>query len=280
MRAGFEFVINYMEEIAMSFSHIFFAAICWLCSLFFGAIAIWAFKRKEPMHFWSGSSVSPEEITDIPAYNRANGWMWTIYTIAMIMTGILSLFNISISVILLLVICVPGTIVLIITYNRIYKKYKNTSATYKIDSVTIKMPKAVAIAIIALVGMIFVFVGIMFYYGSKDPVVNICDNSIQIKAMYGLHIDLSEITDISLIEKSMDDIGIGTRTNGYGGIGGALKGNFKSDILGETLLFVQVKSSPVIKIDRMNNKDVYISFCNSEKTKKLYQKLISIIPTN
>jgi len=263
----------------MSFSNIFFAAICWLCSLSFGVIAIWAFKRKDPMHFWSGSTVRPEEIINIPAYNRANGLMWTIYTVGMVVTGILSLINILISVILLAIICVPGTIILIIVYNRIYNKYRRTSVTCKIDNSTSKTPKAIIIAIIAFLGMVLVLVGTMFYYGSKDPVVNILDNSIQIKAIYGLNIDLSEITDISLIEKSMGEIGIGTRTDGYGGIGGALKGNFESDNLGETLLFVQSKSSPTIRIERIGKKDVYISFRNIENTDQLYSELISTIPS-
>lgn len=83
---------------------------------------------------------------------------------------------------------------------------------------------------------------------------------------------------IILIEKSMSDIGIGTRTNGYGGIGVALKGNFKSDNLGKTLLFVQSKSSPTIKIERTDKKDVYISFCNSESTEQLYREMIANIP--
>jgi hypothetical protein len=109
----------------MSFSNIFFAAICWLCSLSFGGIAFWAFKRKSPMHFWSGSTVRPEEITDIPAYNRANGLMWTVYTIFVTVAGILSLFNILIGAILLVIICIPGIIILIIAYNRIYRKYRS-----------------------------------------------------------------------------------------------------------------------------------------------------------
>ena len=36
-------------------------------------IGIYAWKRKKPMWFWSGSTVRESEITDIPAYNRANG---------------------------------------------------------------------------------------------------------------------------------------------------------------------------------------------------------------
>jgi len=262
----------------MTFTNIFIAIICWLCSMVFGAIAIWAFKRKEPMHFWSGSTVSPEDITDIPAYNRANGWMWTIYTIGMILSGILSLFNILISVILLVVICVPGTIVLIIVYNRIYKKYKNTTVSHKIASSTTKTPKAIVIGIIAFIGIIFVLVGVMLYYGSKDPVVTVRDNSIQIKAMYGINIDFSEIKEISLVAESMNGIGVGTRTNGYGGFGGVLKGNFDSDYQGEILLFVQADSSPTIKIDRIDNKDVFISFRDSHKTKQLYEKLKSSLP--
>ncbi len=101
--------------------------------------------------------------------------------------------------------------------------------------------------------------------------------TVQIKAMYGLDIDFSEISEISLIEKSVHDIGIGTRVNGYGGIGEALKGYFTSDTLGDTILFVQSKSSPTIKLERAGSKDVYISFGSSERTEQLYSELISRI---
>ena len=33
--------------------------------LVFIAVGIWAFCRKIPMHFWSGTTVSPETITDV-----------------------------------------------------------------------------------------------------------------------------------------------------------------------------------------------------------------------
>lgn len=271
----------------MSFANIIFATACWLCSLIFGVIAIWAFKRKDPMHFWSGSTVRPEEIADIPSYNRANGLMWSIYTVCMVVTGILSLFNIITGAILLGIIFVPGIVVLIVVYNRIYNKYKSssvshkyksTSVSYNTDASTLKTPKAVIIAIISISAIILIAVGALFIYGEKEPDVSIIDERIQIKAMYGLNIDFSEIVGISLINKSMSDIGIGIRTNGYGGIGATLKGNFKSDTLGETLLFVQSKSSPTIKIERTEKKDVYISFRNSESTEQLYRELMVNIP--
>lgn len=96
--------------------------------------------------------------------------------------------------------------------------------------------------------------------------------------MYGVNIDFSEINDVFLIEDSMSNIGYGRRINGFGGFGGVLKGNFKSDTIGEALLFVQSQSSPTIKIERANNKDVYISFKNSQSTEQLYHQLIENIP--
>lgn len=92
----------------MSDANILFAVICWMCSLIFWGIAIWAFKRKDPMHFWSGSTVRPEEIRDIPAYNRANGIMWSIYAACLLMAGLVSLFSIKTGSILLFIIFLPG----------------------------------------------------------------------------------------------------------------------------------------------------------------------------
>jgi hypothetical protein len=246
--------------------------------LIFGAISLWAFKRKDPMHFWSGSTVKPEEITDIPAYNRANGLMWAVFAVCIVTAGVFSLFNIKIGAILLAIICLPGIFILIAVYKRIYNKYKSATVTYKTDASTPRIPKSAAIAIISIIAITLIGVGALFYYGEKDPEVSIFEDCIQIKAMYGLRINFSEIADLSLIEKSAGDIDIGRRTNGYGGIGKALKGNFKSDTLGEILLFVQTGSSPTIKIDRADKKDVYISLRDSESTGQLYRELIANIP--
>ena len=113
----------------MTFGSLLFACICWFCALIFGTIALWAFKRNTPMHFWSGSTVHAEEITDIPAYNRANGMMWAAYAACMILSGIVALFSITAGTVLLLIVCLPGTVVLIIVYKRIYRKYMRESYT-------------------------------------------------------------------------------------------------------------------------------------------------------
>ena len=108
----------------MSIENILFAAIVWGSSLIIGLVALWAFRRKDPMHFWAGSTVQPEEITDIPAYNRANGNMWLAYAAATALSGFVGLFNVIAGAVLLLIVCIPGIAFLLIAYRRIYNKYK------------------------------------------------------------------------------------------------------------------------------------------------------------
>lgn len=261
----------------MTSANIIFAVCCFICSLSFWGIAIWAFVRKSPMHFWSGSSVKPEEISDIPSYNRANGWMWTIYASCLVLAGIISLFNIGAGTILLVILFVPGVVVLILVYNKIYNKYKsaNSTNTYSGTSnitsswTSKKAFFRVLITVIALAG-----VAVMLVYGEQEPNVMISNDSIRIKGMYGLSITFSEVADIQLIDKSMKEIGVGRRTNGYGGFMDTLKGNFKSEALGETLLFVHANSSPTIKIERKGKKDIYISYEDTERAKMLYNDLM------
>lgn len=41
----------------------------------FPGIGIYAWSRKKPMWFWSGTAVK-EELSDAAAYNHANGVIW------------------------------------------------------------------------------------------------------------------------------------------------------------------------------------------------------------
>ncbi|NYB75302.1 DUF3784 domain-containing protein [Sedimentibacter hydroxybenzoicus DSM 7310] len=178
-------------------------------------------------------------------------------------------------------IIIFGSIGAVIYANTGGRFYKNTELDLSIadENASSKAAtyKAKIIVIIVISVLSLIALGILFYQGGKDPVINILDESIQIKAMYGLSIDFIDITDISLIDKSMSEIGVGRRINGYGGNGEALKGNFKSDNLGETLLFVQSKSTPTIRIERDGGKPVYISFRNGETTETLYHEMMSTI---
>lgn len=141
---------------------------------------------------------------------------------------------------------------------------------------SIKRDTIAKIGIIIAV-IVIITVGVVLIYGAQEPRVTVFDNSVQIKAMYGLTIDFSNITNVSLIEKSMREIGnVGIRVNGADTFG-TLQGHFKSDTLGETLLYVRSNSSPTIQIERDNDKDIYLSFNSSEKTIMLFNELNTAI---
>lgn len=141
------------------------------------------------------------------------------------------------------------------------KDNKNSKKT------VLKIGKIIASAIIPIACII------MIYFGFKEPLVNITDTQIQIKGMYGLSINFSDVENITLIEKSMSQIGIGSRTNGFGGFGNTLKGHFNSADLGKHLLFVNSKSSPTIWIERRDKEDVYINYQDSKKTESLFMEI-------
>ena len=98
----------------------------WACSLFMLILALIVSKLRKPIHFFAGTSVEPKEISDIPAYNRANGLMWAAYGACFAVLGVVSLFVGSTAGIAILVILfTPGIFVLYIPYKRIYNKYKH-----------------------------------------------------------------------------------------------------------------------------------------------------------
>jgi hypothetical protein len=129
----------------------------------------------------------------------------------------------------------------------------------------------VAVGIVAV--LVLIAIAVTFYLGENEPVVELQDDGIQIDALYGRKVAFSDITGISLVEKSMKEIGVGRRTDGYDGIGGTLRGHFQSDARGETLLFVQSQSSPTLWIECNTGEDVYLSFRDGTKTEQLYREV-------
>lgn len=94
------------------------------CAVVFTGIGIYAYRREEPMWFWSGSTVRREELTDVEAYNHANGIMWLIFSIPMWASTILYFWNKEIATLLMVLDCTVGLIGLIYAYNKIYEKYR------------------------------------------------------------------------------------------------------------------------------------------------------------
>lgn len=93
-------------------------------SLLFTGIGIYAWRRKKPMWFWSGSTVKESDISDIAAYNRANGIMWLVFSLVMWVSTILGAMNVKTGGIILIAGCIIGIPTLPIVYGKIYRKYK------------------------------------------------------------------------------------------------------------------------------------------------------------
>ena len=105
------------------------SAIIWLlcvggCAAAFTGIGIYAYQRKEPMFFWSGSTVRREELRDVEAYNHANGIMWILYSIPSWISTISYFWFPQFAVTLLVISVTLGLGVLIYAYRKIYQKYK------------------------------------------------------------------------------------------------------------------------------------------------------------
>ena len=94
------------------------------CAAAFTGLGIFAMKRKKPMWFWSGSEVKAWQLTDVPAYNRANGWMWIVFSLGFWAAAILGLFDVPAAGVLVMVTSILGIPGLVIAYRKIYKKYK------------------------------------------------------------------------------------------------------------------------------------------------------------
>ena len=101
-----------------------------LCAGVFYGIGVWAQKRKDPAHFYSGTTVDPKTISDIPAYNHENARLWKQYSIPFWLCAGCALGSIwfevlmVVSIVLLTLGCTVGIGWLIYRYHRILKTYK------------------------------------------------------------------------------------------------------------------------------------------------------------
>jgi len=81
-------------------------------------------QREKPMWFWSGSTVEESEISDIPAYNRANGIMWLVFSTVFWISTVLGFLNMRTGGICVIAGCLIGVPALPVVYGKIYDKFK------------------------------------------------------------------------------------------------------------------------------------------------------------
>lgn len=94
---------------------------------FFTGLGIYAWNRKKPMWFWSGSTVKESEISDIPAYNRANGIMWICYSTLFWIGAVMGLFQMDAAGVVLALGSLGGIPILVFVYKIIFRKYGKKS---------------------------------------------------------------------------------------------------------------------------------------------------------
>jgi hypothetical protein len=137
----------------------------------------------------------------------------------------------------------------------------------------VNLPKTKAgwIATVGFVVIVTVGVAIMLIAGGREPSVTIGTTddyavTLTISGMYGTTVDIADISWVSLVEQSMNEIGTGRRTNGFNS--SMYRGHFTSG-----LLFVRPNASPTLRIDRDSGSTIYISFNDPQKTINLYRDL-------
>ena len=126
--------------------------------------------------------------------------------------------------------------------------------------------------IIAAAAIVAVFFAIVFL-GTDETKVNVLDDRVQIKGIYSVEIYLSDITAVTMVEKSMDEIGFGENINSYSVSNGYVRGRFNKPGLGEIRVFVEPKISPTLWIETDGREDVFISYKDGRKTEQVYREI-------
>ena len=93
-------------------------------SMIFTILGIYMGLRKDPATFWTGQEIKKGEISDVMAYNKANGYMWLGFSALLWIAAFAGLFGGGmVGGITLFVAMGVGIPMLPFVYNRIYKKY-------------------------------------------------------------------------------------------------------------------------------------------------------------
>lgn len=93
-------------------------------SAFFTGVGVFAIRRKKPMWFWAGTEVKEETLSDVRAYNRANGVMWIVFSLFFWGETALGVFYPDIAGILIALTVLGGIPILVTIYKKIYRKYR------------------------------------------------------------------------------------------------------------------------------------------------------------
>ena len=93
-------------------------------ALLLPGIGVYAFRKKTPIGFFAG--VPAPEVTDVRAYNRENGVMWTVFSLPFFSAAALGLWRVWAGTAVLLAGTFFGIPLLVFAYSHICRKYRKT----------------------------------------------------------------------------------------------------------------------------------------------------------
>ncbi|MCL2350852.1 MAG: hypothetical protein FWC67_05165, partial [Defluviitaleaceae bacterium] len=133
-----------------------------------------------------------------------------------------------------------------------------------------KKIQAIAIVVFGIVPVVGVSIAIMA--GTRPINVDINDDNLRVRGMYGITLHFDDILSVELLEESMATLRPGTRRNGIG-TSNTLRGHFHAG-----LLHVQNPAvGPTIRISRPGSGPLFISKNDAQDTRHLYESILNSI---
>lgn len=114
-----------------------------------------------------------------------------------------------------------------------------------------------------------IFVGVLMFFSSQSTKVNILEEGIEIKGMYG---DVYTWDSIRTVELITELPTIEMRTNGSA-LGSNLKGHFRTKELGSVMLFVNTKTPPFIYFET-DEGTIIFNLKNEQETRKVFKEIL------
>jgi hypothetical protein len=130
---------------------------------------------------------------------------------------------------------------------------------------------AIIVLAIAIIGIVALIV-----QGTAPSKVDVNNNHIVIKGMYGIKISIDEIQHLEFVTEIPKEF---IRTNGFH-YGNTMKGNFRVSGFGQSKLYLQDYHKPFIFISYNNGYKALINFKAEDKTEECYRFLSSSIKIN
>ena len=118
-------IICRLRRIVMDFAS---AVVCWMVALIYGVTALLVSRRRKPFPFFTGVSIPAEMLTDLRAYNRANGIMWAIYSAVHVVSGLLALLSSTLGFVLFGLLILPGLVIMFRFHKRILRQYTSPNS--------------------------------------------------------------------------------------------------------------------------------------------------------